>query len=687
MATPRSLAASSELSVGALLAKKFAAQALAVSLAAEIDALEGDAEAVRHALFAKFVVATNAIPTAMLPDERVRLSLVLRRRFDEISESVDAALVRKRAALEAEQVAVDSVIEQIAAASSAPHESSAEAADAALSGQEQGRLVRLDAMLASLPSRPLEPRGIRLVDVGDICGEGMALEERLLASLGRLVVVRGARASDVMLAPPPRFARPGRPLRLSLRLGPSWSPPLPSDDVSATLAHLAAHVSSNVAFLDGTPLDAPLAVTPDPPQSSSVTVSFAIPPSVALGARLSLAISVGAVRVPSAVDFILVSCGVTPGLSIHAGPSAHEENDYRVPVPLASGVICAPRNRMFELSATAFDAFDSDGAPLPPHAPCLFGHEEVGFVQAMAAAEVGCWWPQEPRPACGAMIVVCRAKLGRLAVFAASEATACSAETPVVGDDVVATRPFWSINIDDGPCYCRGLAALSRAGVAVVGTWGPDGFLSVHSLATGEPLARSPVVLFAGPIAADDSAVVEDAARAAGQDGRYADVFVSAREAPSRRPSGEAGTFQVYRFRWTGKELVSQVRVARTPSAAPIHSTVTCFARLQGPVEGASATGTHLALAVVPRSHVVPCAHLVVCPRGEDTLCVLALPGLALVHTYALPGGATVTALAADPGGASLIVVDHAGGHAVIRAIAWPLPGMLEGPHARVSID
>ena len=89
MATPRSLAASSELSVGALLAKKFAAQALAVFLAAEIDALEGDAEAVRHALFAKFVVATNAIPTAMLPDERVRLSLVLRRRFDEISESVD----------------------------------------------------------------------------------------------------------------------------------------------------------------------------------------------------------------------------------------------------------------------------------------------------------------------------------------------------------------------------------------------------------------------------------------------------------------------------------------------------------------------------------------------------------------------------------------------------------------------
>lgn len=680
-----SLAALSEVSAGALAAKKFIAQALAVSLAAEVEVLDAAAEAARQALFANFEVSCNAIPTTTLPDERERLTLVLRRRFDEISEEITSCAARKRAALEIEQVAVDGAIEQVAAARNSLYESPSESPDAALSDQEQPQLVRLANVLAALPSRPLEPRGIRLVDVGDIGCEGMALEQRLLASLGRLVVVRGARAGDVRLAPPPRFACPGRLLRLSLYLGPSWSPHLPSDDVQATLLHLAAHVNGSLSFEDGTPIDAPLAVTPDPPQSSSVTVSFAIPLSVALGARLNFAISVGGFRVPSSTDFILVSRGVPPGLKIDAIPAAHEENDYRRPVPLASGVLCAPRNRLFESSDTAFDAFDSDGAELPPHPPSLFGREDVGFVQAMAAAEVGSWWPQEPRPARGAMIIVCRAKLGSLAVIAAPEAAACPTVMPAAGGDAAAARPFWHINIGKGPSYCNGLAALSRSGVAVVGTCGPDGFLSVHSLSTGEPLAPSSAVLFAGHIAADDSGVVGETAEAAaaGQACRHADVFVSARE-PRNRPSGDAGNFHVLQFRWTGKELTSQVegRVALTPSAARIHAMSACYARVQGPVKGISNRGKHLTLAVVPPSLLVPHAHLVVCPRGEGTLRVLELPSLALVHTHALPEGAQVTSLSADPGGASLVVVDHAGGRAMIHAIAWPLPGMLEGLHA-----
>ena len=537
---------------------KISLLALAAALAADVDSLDATIEAVRQALSARFELAAGAIPRS-LAEESASLALVLRRRFDEISQGIDAIMMRKKAALEAEQVAVDSALEQVADVSAAL----AEPASSIESPDSEAELDRLAAFLATFPALPVEPTGVRLVDAESVDDTDMTTEQRLLGGLGRLVVVRGARVSDVLLAPPPHFAHPGRLLRLSLSLAPAWGPPLPTDDVPATLAHLAARVSGKLLTLDGMPLDAPLVVTPNVSHSPAVTVAFALPASVAIGTRLMVVISVGAVPLPPPANSIVVACGVDPGLRLEAIPAIDEDNDYRRPVPLTSGVLCVPRARSLVASTTAFDAFDMDAAALPPHPAGLFGLVDDGPVQAMTAAEVGSWWPGKVQPATGAMIVVCRVSGDRLAIFAAPEATACAAEreVPAAEEGATPAQPFWRVTLDDGPVYCNGLTALSHAGIVVVGACGPGGFLSVHSLATGELLARSPAVFYACHVAAyesDDAAA--DAAPAAGC-GRQADIFVAAR---NNRGNGEAGIFQVYRFRWSGVDLVPQVCAVAT---------------------------------------------------------------------------------------------------------------------------
>lgn len=532
---------------------------LATALAAEVDSLDASIEAVRQALSARFELAVGAIAPDSLAEESESLTLALRRRFDEISQDIDAIVVRKKAALEAEQVAVDSALERVADASAAlaEPESSTESPDASPSEAQLGRLATL---LATFPLLPLEPAGVRLEDAEAVNETDMNKEQRLLASLGRLVVVRGARASDIFLDPPPHFGRPGRTLRLSLSLAPGWGPTLPSDDVPSTLSHLAAHVSGRLLTLDGTPIDAPLTVVPGVSHSPAVTLSFALPASVAIGTKLNAVIAVGAVPLPPPGNPIIVACGVGAGLRLEAIPAVNEDTDYRRPVPLASGILCVPRVRTLVTAACAFDAFDMDAAALPPHPPGLFGLAEDGPVQGMTAAEAGSWWPEKVQPAAGALLVVCRASDDRLSLFAALEATACSEEGLLAAEEgAPPAQPFWRVTVDGGPTYCNGLAALPRAGIVVVGACGPDGFLAVHSLATGEPLARSSDVFYACHVAADESedatSDAEAAAPGAGR-GQHADIFVAAR---NNRGNGEAGVFYVYRFHWDGVDLVSRV--------------------------------------------------------------------------------------------------------------------------------
>lgn len=540
-----------------------AALALAVSLAAEIDALDAVAETAQQAISARFEYASNTITTKILSEELEHLTLALRRRFEEIADDITIWTARKRAALEAEQVAVDAALEQAADASAAIDAISGEAPDAILADRpaaQHAQLIRVAAVLAALPSRPLEPIDMRLEDASGINVVDLPTLQRLLASLGHLVVVRGAQAKDVALSPPPRFVRPGRALHVSLSLAPSWGPLLPSDDVPATLTQLAAHVSGHLVTLDGSPLNVPLSVTPDPAARLSLTLTFPLPPTIPLGTQLSLAICVGAVAIPPPVDCITISCGVRAGLQITAIPSATPDDDYRCPVALHSGILCVPRasgDDDGDVVSVVCDAFDAEGAPLPSPPIDLFAVESM---QAMTAAEVGNWWPAGLQPPSGSMIVICRATTRNLKLCAADEADVFFVEMEDTAKRDTPARPLWCASLAHGQTSCVGLAALSRAGVVIVGACSRDGFLAVHSLATGEPIARSSPLFHAANIAADDSCFCANpCAVGAGSRSRPADVFVSAREALYRR-SGDVGTFRVYHFRWYGAELTLQVR-------------------------------------------------------------------------------------------------------------------------------
>lgn len=83
-------------------------------------------------------------------------------------------------------------------------------------------------------------------------------------------------------------------------------------------------------------------------------------------------------------------------------------------------------------------------------------------------------------------------------------------------------------------------------------------------------------------------------------------------------------------------------------------------------------------LAVVPPATGKRVSHLVVGTQGESELLVLALPGLALVHTHELQG-MCIKALAADPWGESLALsatADNDYFKDAIYVLAWPLPGV-----------
>lgn len=95
--------------------------------------------------------------------------------------------------------------------------------------------------------------------------------------------------------------------------------------------------------------------------------------------------------------------------------------------------------------------------------------------------------------------------------------------------------------------------------------------------------------------------------------------------------------------------------------------------RIVGIVAEASGRSRKRSLAVVPPAPGKRVSHLVVGAHDTSELLVLALPGLALVHTHTLDG-MRAYALAADPWGAALAVTDAAS--EAVHVLAWPLPGM-----------
>jgi len=207
---------------------------------------------------------------------------------------------------------------------------------------------------------------------------------------------------------------------------------------------------------------------------------------------------------------------------------------------------------------TAFDAYDAEGSKIPSHPDGLFGLPDDGPVQAVAATELGCWLPDSEgwQPAGGgSIVVVCRGEDRTYTLVAADEAFLYHDRDAVATMKAASVQPLWSVVLKAKPQYCNGLIALSRASIVIIGACDDNGFLAVHSLASGKPLARSSKLFSAAHIAADDSGFVRKAKAV----GRHADVFVSAREALYEH-SGDDGTFNIYHFCWTGWELIPQVR-------------------------------------------------------------------------------------------------------------------------------
>lgn len=110
-----------------------------------------------------------------------------------------------------------------------------------------------------------------------------------------------------------------------------------------------------------------------------------------------------------------------------------------------------------------------------------------------------------------------------------------------------------------------------------------------------------------------------------------------------------AGKYAVVRFSWT---LASGLRA-------------------EGVVAAAWEGGIPLLAVVPPAAGNRGVSHLVIGCTSD--LLVLSLPSLVLVHTHRLEG-MTVDALAADPWGNSLAVVDSSAN--AIHVLTWPLPGM-----------
>ena len=98
-----------------------------------------------------------------------------------------------------------------------------------------------------------------------------------------------------------------------------------------------------------------------------------------------------------------------------------------------------------------------------------------------------------------------------------------------------------------------------------------------------------------------------------------------------------------------------------------------CGVSATGRVEAAGTANASRPLVVMPPAAGSRTSHLIVGIADGDSLRVISLPGLTLVHTHTLKR-TIVGGLAADPWGTALAVCD--GASKAIHVLAWPLAGM-----------
>lgn len=117
---------------------------------------------------------------------------------------------------------------------------------------------------------------------------------------------------------------------------------------------------------------------------------------------------------------------------------------------------------------------------------------------------------------------------------------------------------------------------------------------------------------------------------------------------------------------------------SRSCSVARFSWTSTAGLRNEGVVAAAGLREHPRIVAVVPPAPGKLVSYLIVGTNGGSELLVLALPGLALVHTHNLGVLFRMLGLAADPWGEAIAVIDYQRFTPEVYVLSWPLEGMPE---------
>lgn len=488
-------------------------RSLAISLSSELDLLRTNCEAARLALADRLSAALTAVQTTesepSLRDDRER---AVRETAASLARKIDSVEAEKTVSIEAEQVHADAVLETAVAVLTALRVDDASAKDDAGNG-----VVALLEALASLPHTPLEPSTVRLD------------ADPSRSPLGRLVVVRVARAADVRLAVL-GFAIPGKPLQLTVTLSDAFGA-CDEDDVPATLAHLARHLRSVVVnSVDGADAVAATRVIPDA-RRSCVIVTIELLPSLSPDSGLEAHVYVAGSLVATVDGHSGLSIpfyrGIPPGLSI--ADSVDESDEYSSPVVSANRCVVYKVRSSSYLADAARNVFACDGDGFPSKLPrCIEALLPTNRVSAIATVN----GPGGPT------ILVGRASDTRLLLSAFAEDAPGDGPAPPE-----APPPLWELHYETNGIVSGGMSVLPHQGIVVVGKCSslPGGALFVVDLASGRLLA-SCSAHYAWYLAGDAASGT---------------VFASV-----NLPRGEgpyANSFGVAVFRWDGTELVPQV--------------------------------------------------------------------------------------------------------------------------------
>jgi hypothetical protein len=561
-------------------------------------------------------------------------------------DEVDSIAASKVAALEAELVALDAVLERI------PRELEAIRTEAcALSVHPaptdddrsacqrlHSRLDALEGAVNALPAEPVEPAAIVFtLETPDPAPPGS--QSATASNLGSVEGMRAITAAAVKVGPLPGFARAGSLLTFTVECIEGFLEcGRAADEANAVLGRLlrvSVSLLPCVSSLRESPqLPPPLAR----PASGGAAAARNSHPTLLVGRQESmpcshvaafpesvaypLKVSVGYERTGCcrAVVSITVPLGVPHGsavqinsVAVAGAPSTHVPG-FPLSVIVVGG-LAAPLDLADVVHGFSTQPCSSIGGTL--------------YLPDEGCAYLRCFGPagQAKEP-----LALSRLHLSDKACVAAVDDSlgvlilgdANDRKSKIVAVDTATLRVLWTAGAFNS---CGGVALLPQHGVVVASSYKSD-FIHVHRLADGARIATA--------TAPDPTYVAADPATGT--------VYVSSDE-------------EVRAWRWDGSALVPLGRIVAALAAA-----------------------SRRPLAVLPPAPGKSLSHLVVGEGGQPGISVLALPAHTLVCDVLIPDArgrdapCSVWGLAGDPTGTALLVCDPV--ERSLCVLPWPLPGM-----------